>query len=111
MEKSKKTIVVDGKEYPCRVTMGALLRFKRETGKDAAQISQDDVADLITLLWCCVASACAGDHVSFGMKLMDFADQLDPDALTGFYASMGEENPPSPSERGNGDPEKKTGAE
>ena len=97
-----KTITINGKQYPCRVTMGALLRFKRETGKDVGQISQDDVTDLITLLWCCVASASKADGVEFGMELMDFADQLDPDTLTGFYTEMGKDTP---------DPEKKTGQE
>lgn len=94
-----KTITVNGKEYPCRVTMGAMLRFKRETGKDVSEIGQSDVSDLLTLLWCCVASACAGDGVSFKMGLMDFADRIDTETLTGFYTSM---------ETGSPDLEKKT---
>lgn len=94
-----KTITINGKEYPCRVTMGAMLRFKRETGKDVSEIGQSDVSDLLTLLWCCVASACAGAGVSFKMGLMDFADRIEPETLTGFYTSM--EKEPS-------DPEKKT---
>lgn len=32
-------IVVNGKAYPCRQTMGALLRFKRETGKEVTEVS------------------------------------------------------------------------
>lgn len=94
-------IEINGKQYPCRITMGAMLRFKRETGKDVSEIGQSDVSDLLTLLWCCVASACAGDGVSFKMSLMDFADRIDPDALTGFYISMEKKEPT--------DPEKKTG--
>lgn len=94
-----KTITINGKEYPCRVTMGAMLRFKRETGKDVSEICQSDVSDLLTLLWCCVASACAGDGVSFKMGLMDFADRIEPETLTGFYTSM---------EKEPADPEKKT---
>jgi hypothetical protein len=96
-----KTITINGKQYPCRVTMGALLRFKRETGKDASELGQTDVADLITLLWCCVASASKADGVEFSLELMDFADRLEPDTLTGFYTSMGEGAPA-------GDAEKKT---
>lgn len=96
-----KTITINGKQYPCRVTMGALLRFKRETGKDASELGQTDVADLITLLWCCVASASKADGVEFGLGLMDFADRLEPDTLTGFYTSMSENAPA-------GDAEKKT---
>lgn len=99
-----KTITINGKTYPCRVTMGALLRFRRETGHDVGQISQDDMSDLITLLWCCIVSACAADGVEFGMELMDFADQLDPEALTAFFTSLDQESAPQ-------DPEKKTGQE
>lgn len=87
-----KVIKINGKEYPCRVTMGAMLRFKQETGKDVAKMSQEDVADLIVLLWCCVMSASKADGVKFGMSLMDFADQLTPDILTDFSTSMGGES-------------------
>lgn len=85
-----KTITINGKQYPCRVTMGAMLRFKRETGHDASQLDERDVSDLITFLWCCMASASKADGVEFSLSLMDFADQLEPDTLTGFYTSMGE---------------------
>ena len=69
-------IVVNGKTYPCRQTMGAMLRFKRETGKEASAISDDSVTDLVTYLWCCVLSACKHDGVEFTYTLEDFADSL-----------------------------------
>ena len=93
-------IEINGKEYPCRVTMGAMLRFKRETGHDVRKMDPTDVAELVTLLWCCIVSASKADGVEFGIELMDFADMLDPETLTGFYASM---------EKEPADPEKKTG--
>ena len=96
-----KRISINGKEYPCRITMGAMLRFKRETGKDASELKETDVAELVTFLWCCIASASKADDVEFGMSLMDFADQLEPETLTGFYTSMSEDAPA-------GDAEKKT---
>ena len=39
MKKATITISIDGKEYPCRPTMGAMLRFKEQTGKDISEIS------------------------------------------------------------------------
>ena len=96
-----KQIEINGKTYPCRVTMGALLRFKRETGKDASELDERDVSGLITFLWCCMASASKADGVEFSLSLMDFADRLEPDTLTGFYTSMSEDAPA-------GDAEKKT---
>lgn len=101
-----KTIEIKGKQYPCRVTMGALLRFKNETGKDVAQMESNDMAELIILLWCCVSSASKADGVEFGMTLMDFADCLDPDTVTGFYTSMEDG---ASTDSANDDPEKKTG--
>lgn len=76
-----KKIKVNGKEYPVRITMGALLRFKRETGKDVSEVSSGDVADMVILLWCCVVSACAADGVEFNLSLEAFADSLDPKSM------------------------------
>lgn len=82
------TIKINGKEYPCRVTMGAMLRFKRETGRDVNQIGEGDMSDLVTFLWCCMASASKADGVEFGMSLMDFADKLEPATFTKFTEEM-----------------------
>ena len=86
-----KTIRLNGKDYPCRVTMGAMLRFKSETGRDVSRMDSGDAADLTTFLWCCIVSACKADGVQFDMALMDFADGLAPGALSGFYGAMEEE--------------------
>lgn len=86
-----KRITINGNEYPCRVTMGAMLRFRNETGRDVSQLDSNEAADLVTLLWCCVASASKADGVEFGMGLMDFADTLTPETLTGFYTSLEKE--------------------
>ena len=95
-----KRIKINGNEYPCRVTMGAMLRFKTETGKDVSKMDVTDVTEQVTLLWCCIVSASKADGVEFGIGLMDFADMLDPDTLKDFYDSMEQETT---------DPEKKTG--
>lgn len=55
--------------------MGAMLRFKRETGREVTEI--DGVTDLCTYLWCCVYSAAKADGLTFGLSLMDFADAID----------------------------------
>lgn len=92
-------IEINGKQYPCRVTMGAMLRFKQETGHDVSQMQPNDVGELVTFLWCCIVSASKADNVEFGIGLMDFADSLDPDTLNGFFNEM----------KNDSDPEKKTG--
>lgn len=81
MGKENLKILVDGKEYPCRQTMGAMLRFKQETGKEVTDIGAGSLTELCTFLWCCVVSACKSDGVEFGLSLMEFADSIGPDEL------------------------------
>lgn len=74
-------INVNGKAYPCSPTMGAMLRFKRETGREITEIDANSFSDLCTYLWCCVVSASKRDGVDFDMPLMDFADSITPDDM------------------------------
>ena len=81
-------ITIDGKAYPCRQTMGAMLRFKRETGREVTEMEMSSFSDLCTFLWCCVVSACKADGVEFGMSLLDFADSISPDDMNGWAATL-----------------------
>mgnify|MGYP001237742378 CR=1 FL=1 len=83
-------IVINGKAYPCRQTMGAMLRFKQETGKEVTDID-GGLSDMCTFLWCCVVSACKADGVEFGMSLLDFADSLTPEEMEDWSKSVSEE--------------------
>lgn len=83
-----KKLTIKGKDYPCRVTMGAMVRFKRESGKDVSKIEQSDISDLVLFMWCCTASACNADGVEFGYTPDQFADLLEPTGLNGFYEEM-----------------------
>ena len=77
---AKIEIMIDNKAYPCRQTMGAMLRFKTETGKEVTEIN-NSLSDMCTYLFCCVVSACKKDGVDFNMNLMEFADSITPDDL------------------------------
>ena len=82
----------DGEEYPCRVTMGALLRYKRETGKDVSELD-GNLTDMLTLLWCCTASACKAEGKHFDYDLLTFSDKLNPDALNKFTDALNADGP------------------
>lgn len=79
---------IAGKEYPCRVTMGAMVRFKNEAGKDVSELTQTDISELILFIYCCVKSACNADKISFDMDFELFADSLEPGSVNAFYESM-----------------------
>lgn len=102
---SKKVeVIVNGEAFPCRTTMGAMLRFKRETGKEVVDITDWEFTDLCTFLWCCVASASKADGKKFDLSLMDFADNITPKELTAWAESIKEaqeetENDDTPDEK------------
>lgn len=87
---NKVEVIVNGEAYPCRPTMGAMLRFKRETGREVTEIQSESFSDMCTYLWCCVASASKHDGRKFDMSLMDFADSITPDDMTAWANSLHE---------------------
>ncbi len=84
---SKIEILIDGKAYPCRQTMGAMLRYKKETGKEVTELG-DNLSDMCAYLYCCVASASKHDGKEFDMSLLDFADSLTPEDINVWVASI-----------------------
>lgn len=85
---AKIEVTINGVAYPCRPTMGAMLRFKKETGKEITEITDKSFTDLCTYLYCCVASASAADKVDFSMSLLEFADALNPEDMQAWTAQM-----------------------
>lgn len=67
-----------------------MLRFKMETGKEVSDIS-NDVTDMCTYLFCCIASACKHDDVEFGLSLMDFADSVTLDDVAAWTEAINDD--------------------
>ena len=70
--------------------MGAMLRFKRETGKEVTDMDGGSLTDICTFLWCCIVSACKADGITFDMSLMEFADAVSPDDMSEWTKSVNE---------------------
>ena len=88
--KASTKIKIGEKEYPCRITMGAMVRFKNESGKDVSEMKEGDITSMALFLWCSVMSASNADGVPFDMSFMDFADRMDPNSVGAFYQSLSE---------------------
>lgn len=97
MKKTK--IKVGDKEFPCRVTMGAMVRFKNESGKDVSKLEKTNISELVLFVYCCVKSACNADRVEFDYDFQSFADLMEPDAANSFYEDMGGEEKKRPTRR------------
>lgn len=87
---AKIEVTINNVAYPCRPTMGAMLRFKKETGKEVTEMDLSSFTDICTYIYCCVASASSADGIDFNMPLMAFADALSPDDMNAWVAKMQE---------------------
>lgn len=83
-------ININGEAYPCSPTMGAMLRFKEQTGREINQ-TDGGFSDLCTYLWCCIASASKREGKEFNLSLMDFADAITPDDMQAWNEALQEE--------------------
>lgn len=99
---TKKTIFIEvgDRKYPFRMTLGAMLRFKRATGKEVTELNEESVEEMASFLYACLASACAADKVPFSYTFDEFCDLLSVedmeamrDLLTGEEAHAPEEGP------------------
>lgn len=77
----KVEIKIGNEVFPCRQTMGAMLRFKQETGREVTEIDATSFTDICTFLWCCIVSASKADGKKFKLSLMDFADSVSPEDM------------------------------
>ena len=77
--------------------MGAMLRFKNETGREVTDID-GGFSDLCTYLWCCVVSACKKDNIPFDLSLMDFADSIEPADMNAWSQAIQSESEAEESE-------------
>ena len=84
-------ILINGEALPCSPTMGAMLRFKQETGKEITQIDPSSFTDLCTYLYCCVLSASKREGKAFNLSLMDFADAITPEQMEAWNQAMAPE--------------------
>lgn len=73
-------VIICAKEYPSRVTMGAMIDFKRETGRDVNEIGAD-VEQLTMFMYCCVRSACRADKIDFALTFEQFCRRHQPGRL------------------------------
>lgn len=104
MKKNIHLIEIEGREYPVRMVMGALLMYKRQTGDDASAMDPDDVEALLTLFYCCVACACKAEGVEWPYTFEEFCNVITPQDVAAWNRSMQAEQAEAAAA------EKKTGA-
>ncbi|MDE7402104.1 MAG: hypothetical protein K2M87_01680 [Muribaculaceae bacterium] len=78
-----------GERFPSRVTMGALSRFRKETGRDFLKLLKADLTaeDLGVLLWCAIKSQCKAEQKEFDVPLEEFFDNITPNEVSAWYTA------------------------
>lgn len=86
-------ISIEGKEYPCYVTMGAFVEFRKETGREASEVMESaGMCDMLAFLYSVVKSASRREKVNFSMTFEEFADAIRPDELPALMERIQEES-------------------
>lgn len=88
----KIMIEVGGKEWPCRLTMGAMLLFKQNVGKDVSAMDGNNVEEMLWLMWCCIKSASRADGKEFDVDFALFCDMVTPADIAKWNQQIAEAN-------------------
>lgn len=80
-----KKITIKGREYPFRITIGAMVAYKRETGEDISSFKGDDMEKLGLLVFYSLRSACRACSIDFPFAsaddILDYIDMQEAAAL------------------------------
>lgn len=68
-------IRINGIEYPIRVTLGAQLLFKQETGRELSDM--DGTEDFARYIFLCCKSASIADGITFAIPFEEFVNHFD----------------------------------
>lgn len=70
---------IKGENYPLRVTLGAQMLFKQDTGKEVSEM--EGVEEFGKYLYYCARSAAIADNIEFNVTLEEFLHAFDQEML------------------------------
>ncbi len=80
-----KKITIRGREYPFRITIGAMVAYKRETGEDISSFNGDDMEKFGLLVFHSLRSTCRACSIDFPFssadEILDYIDIGDASSL------------------------------
>ena len=87
-----------GESFPVEISLGAMLIFREETGREATDADMGSLSDLIKLLWAGAAAASESAGIAMNYTPQQFANRLTPEELKNWKkayveSQTNEENP------------------
>lgn len=77
-----KKVEIEGKSYPCYMTMGALILYKRMTGCEMSEVKTPTIEETMDIVFCVLKSACKANSVEFPFEdSIDLACHLTPEQM------------------------------
>lgn len=77
-----QTITLDGKTYPCYMTMGALMLYKRLRDKEMSDIVNPTPTEAVDIIFCITMASCMAHKIEFPYAdPLELACHLTPDQL------------------------------
>lgn len=87
----RMTLTIDGVDYPCTSTLGAMLYYKEYTGKEVSEVDIESPTEVVTFMWCLTRAACEREGVEMPWTLQQFANRLDADDLQQWVSAVVEQ--------------------
>ncbi len=86
--KTPQFFLYEGRKFPTRMTMGALVMFKDMTGSDISKGMENmDLVTFTMLLYSCIKSACRADGIEFSPTFEEFCDRVTTADIMAWVAS------------------------
>lgn len=83
MSKNYEIILINGKDYPCRFGMAALMDYTKQTNtkiNDLGKLGEEmTMEEAITLCWCGLKDGARKAKKPFNLDPVDVADMIDDD--------------------------------
>ncbi len=85
-----KKVKINGEDYPFRLTIGAMVAYKRDTGEDFSKFNGEDMEKMLHIIFYGIKSACKADNIEFPYQSPDeIADYIDMEQIGSLFETQG----------------------
>lgn len=85
-----KHVAIKGKSYPFRLTIGAMVAYKKAVGEDFSKFNGEDMEKMLHIIFYGIKSACKADGIEFPFQSPDeIADYIDMGQINDLFDSKG----------------------
>ena len=85
-----KHVTIKGKSYPFRLTIGAMVAYKKAVGEDFSKFNGEDMEKMLHIIFHGIKSTCKADGIEFPYQSPEeIADYIDMERITDLFDAKG----------------------